>query len=125
MAERERYVLKQVERRVAEARTEIMRDMQIAEDCGLAYTGLTLTQLKIAAKGWKRAAQKRAIDLTLKLGDFPLYVDATYTPPSLERYKAKLAAKASPLKRGKYWSAFSTEVLEGQKGREGKEGKEG
>ena len=97
-----------------------MRDMQIAEDCGLAYTGLTLTQLKIAAKGWKRAAKERASDLALNLDDFPLYVGATYTPPSVERYKAKLAAKASPLKTGKYWSALQHQYLKFKKGEKDK-----
>ena len=102
---------------------EIRREMKNAEDCGLAYTGLTLTQLKIAAKGWKRAAKKRASDLTLNLDDFPLYVDPQYIPPSAARRACQYKATATPWKAGKYWSAFHQQYLKDKTCDKGKYGK--
>ena len=75
---------------------------------------MTLQQLTVAAKGWKRAAKKRASDISLNLDDFPLYVDAKYEPPHLARRAAQYKAKKKPARAGKYWSAYQNKYMKDQ-----------
>ena len=115
VAERERRALQQVERRIQQAGTEIERDMLAAERSGTPYTGMTYQQLMTAAKGWKRAARKRASDLSLDLDDYPTYVDAQYKPPHQARRAAQLKIYKNPAGAGKYWRAYQQKYVKGKK----------
>ena len=91
--------------------------MTIAEMTDVPYTGMTPAQLMVAYKGWRRAAKKRASDLSLDLDTYPLYVDARYEPPYLARRAAKykVFSGKNPALAGKYWSAFHKKYLKDKK----------
>ena len=48
-----------------------------------------MRQLKVASRGWRRAAMARARDMSKDLADFPLHPVGKYEPPSDVRRKAE------------------------------------
>ena len=64
VAARLRHALEQVMERKHQKELEIAWAMADSQRRGVRYTGMTYGRLNTAVKGWKRAASKRAKDVT-------------------------------------------------------------